>query len=72
MVGKTFSVQEVVYDKFSRFCKSHGINMSKQIELFMKAFIENSPQTKQEYLDKLDRIRKGKFVKVNSLTKKYG
>ena len=33
MVLKTFNVQEVVYGKFSHFCKEHGISMSKQVEL---------------------------------------
>ena len=57
MVLKTFSVQEAVYDKFSRFCKSHGMNMSKQVEMFMQSIVEKNPKAKKEYLEKLERIR---------------
>ena len=39
MVLKTFNVQEVVYEKFSHFCKGRGISMSKQIDLFMQSVI---------------------------------
>jgi len=66
-VLKTFSVQEAVYDKFSGFCKENGINMSKQIEIFMESMVEKDPEVKQEYLEKLDRIRKQKSIHVGSL-----
>lgn len=71
MVLKTFSVQEVVYNKFSSFCKQHGINMSKQIEMFMESVIEKDPEAKKEYLEKLDRIRKGNFVSVSNFAERY-
>ena len=72
MVLKTFNVQEEVFSKFSRFCKEHGINMSKQVELFMGSMVEEEPEAKREYLEKLDRIRKGRFVKVSNFAEKYG
>ena len=72
MVLKTFSVQEKVYDKFSHFCKSHGVNMSKQVEMFMESMIEDEPEAKEEYLKKLDRIRKGRFIRVKSFADRYG
>ncbi len=72
MVLKTFSVQEAVYSKFSGFCKQHGINMSKQIEMFMESMIEKDPEAKREYLEKLDRIRKGSFVSVSNFAERYG
>lgn len=72
MVLKTFSVQEEVYDKFSQFCKSHGVSMSKQVEMFMESMIEDEPEAKEEYLKKLDRIRKGKFIRVKSFADRYG
>lgn len=71
MVLKTFNVQEAVYNKFSSFCKQHGISMSKQIEIFMESMIENNPKAKKEYLAKLDRIRKGNFVAVGSFAERY-
>lgn len=72
MVLKTFNVQEETYKIFSRFCKEHGISMSKQIELFMRSIIEEEPEVKQEYLKKLKRIRKGKFIHVKNFTERYG
>lgn len=72
MVLKTFNVQEAVYNKFSQFCKEYGISMSKQIELFMRSFLEEEPEAKKEYLQKLERIRKGKFIRVKNFAEKYG
>jgi len=72
MVLKTFNVEEAVYSKFSHFCKEHGISMSKQIELFMESQIEEEPEAKKEYLEKLERIRKGNFIRVSSFTERYG
>ena len=72
MVLKTFNVENVVYQKFSEFCKGHGVSMSKQIELFMESMIEADPQAKQEYLQKLERIRKGRFIKVDNFASRYG
>jgi len=72
MALKTFSVQEGVYDKFSRFCKEHGISMSKQIELFMESVVEEDPEARNEYLKKLENIRKGRFLKVRNFSDHYG
>ncbi|MCX6665079.1 MAG: hypothetical protein NT038_03315 [Euryarchaeota archaeon] len=72
MVLKTFNVQEETYLKFSRFCKEHGISMSKQIELFMHAVMAEEPKAKKEYLEKLDKIRKGKFIPIENFTERYG
>jgi antitoxin component of RelBE/YafQ-DinJ toxin-antitoxin module len=67
MVLKTFNVQEEVYDEFSKFCKENGISMSKQVEIFMEAQLATEPKVRQEYLEKLDMIRKGKFIKYGSV-----
>ncbi len=72
MALKTFSVQEEVYKKFSNFCKGHGVSMSKQIEMFMESMVEEEPEAKQEYLEKLNRIRQGKFIRVKSISDRYG
>lgn len=72
MALKTFSVQEEVYKKFSNFCKGHGVSMSKQIEMFMESMVEEEPEAKQEYLEKLNRIRQGKFIRVRSIADRYG
>ncbi len=72
MVLKTFNVQEMVYNKFSHFCKEHGISMSKQVEFFMESFIAKEPKAKKEYLEKLERVRNGKFIRVKSFAERYG
>lgn len=46
--------------------------MSKQIDMFMRSQIEEKPKVREEYLKKLDSIRKGKFIKVDgSLMYRY-
>jgi len=58
MVLKTFSLQEIVFNKFSNFCREHGLNMSKQVEIFMRSMVSEEPEAKKEYLEKLERIRR--------------
>lgn len=60
MMPKTLNIEETVYNDFSRFCKSHGINMTKQVESFMKYMMEENPEAKGEYLQKLDKIMRTK------------
>ena len=67
MVIKTFNLEEDVYKKFADFCKEHGFSMSKQINIFIKAQIEIEPRVRREYLQKLEAIRKGRFIKVGSI-----
>ncbi len=72
MVIKTFNVNEESYSKFSSYCKQFGLSMSKQVDLFMKSQIEEKPKIREEYLKKLDSIRKSKFIKVDgSLMDRY-
>ena len=71
MVLKTFNLDEGGYKKFSEFCKANGISMSKQVNIFINAQISEEPKVREEYLDKLDKIRKGKFVKVKDFKKRY-
>ena len=71
MALKTFNVHEDVYKRFSGYCKENGINMSRQVELFMESFTEEDPVAKEAYLDKLERIRKGRFYKVSDLKERY-
>lgn len=72
MVLKTFNVDEDVYAKFSSFCKDNGLSMSKQVTIFMKSQMEDEPNVRAEYVEKLNRLRKGQFVKVNDFEKRYG
>ena len=67
MVIKTFNLEEDVYNKFADFCKEHGLSMSKQINFFIKAQIELNPKVREKYLQKLDAIRKGRFIKIGSI-----
>jgi hypothetical protein len=64
MVLKTFNLDNETYDKFSEFCKENGLSMSKQVDIFIKAQIEESPKVREEYLKKLELIRRGRFIKV--------
>jgi len=34
--------------------------------------VEEEPEAKKEYLEKLERIRKGKFFQIKSLAERYG
>jgi len=72
MVLKTFNVEKETYEKFSQFCKQHGISMSKQVEFFMEMMVVKEPEAKREYLEKLGRIRKGNFIPVENFAKRYG
>ena len=67
MVIKTFNLEEDVYKKFSDFCKENGLSMSKQVNIFIKAQIAVEPKVREEYLQKLDSIRKGRFIKVGTI-----
>jgi len=67
MALKTFNLDEETYRKFSEFCKENGISMSKQIEIFIKAQLEEKPEIRKEYLKKLNAIRKGRFIKVKNV-----
>ena len=71
MVLKTFNLNEAVYKKFSEFCKENGISMSKQVEIFIEAQMAEEPKVREEYLQKLEAIRKGKFIKVDDFKKRY-
>ena len=75
MAIKTFNLEEDTYNKFAEFCREHGLSMSKQIDIFIKSQIETKPQIREEYLRKLDAIRKGRFIKVGTaedFNKRYG
>lgn len=67
MVLKTFNLDEETYSKFSEFCRQNGISMSKQIDIFIKAQLEEKPKIREEYLQRLEAIRKGKFIKVGGI-----
>ena len=72
MVIKTFNIEESVYEKFLRFCKDNGISMSKQIEMFMKSRVDDKEEVREEYLQKLEEIRRGKFIRVDNFAERYG
>jgi antitoxin component of RelBE/YafQ-DinJ toxin-antitoxin module len=72
MAIRTFNVDDAVYLKFSRICKEQGLSMSRQIDMFIKSFVEEEPKARAEYLEKLRKIRSGKFIKVENFGKRYG
>ncbi|MBN2422265.1 DUF2683 family protein [Candidatus Woesearchaeota archaeon] len=75
MTLKTFNIEESVYRKFSDMCKGNGLSMSKQVEFFMRSVIEEEPELKKEYIEKLKKIRKEPTIKIGSIEnfrKRYG
>ena len=75
MVIKSFNVEDETYRKFSEYCKESGISMSKQIDFFMKSVVEEEPEDKKQYIEKLNRIRKEKSIHIGGLEtfkKRYG
>jgi antitoxin component of RelBE/YafQ-DinJ toxin-antitoxin module len=71
MVLKTFNLDDETYKKFSEFCKENGISMSKQVNFFIQSQMAEEPEVREEYLKKLEKIRKGKFVRVTDFKKRY-
>ncbi len=69
---KTFNIDEAIYEKFSHLCREHGVSMSRQVQFFMASQVEHEPAVRKEYIKKLDRIRKGKFIRVTDFAKRYG
>lgn len=69
MVFKTFNLDEETYRKFSEFCKENGLSMSKQIDIFIKVQLEEELKIREEYLRKLETIRRGKFIKIGTSEK---
>ena len=67
MVIKTFNLEEDVYNKFAEFCKEHGLSMSKQVNIFIQAQVETRPKVREEYLRKLEAIRRGRFIKLGNM-----
>jgi hypothetical protein len=40
--------------------------------VYRKFLAEEEPEAKREYLEKLEEIRRGKFILVESFAKRYG
>jgi hypothetical protein len=72
MVLKTFNVSEDVYSQYSGMCKSLGISMSKQIELFMRSQVSEEPEARPDYIRKLEKMRNSKFIKIDDFASRYG
>jgi hypothetical protein len=71
MALKTFNIQEEVYNKFSQRCKENGISMSKQVQFFMQSMVEEEPKLRKEYIERLERARKGPFIRVKKISDLY-
>jgi len=71
MVIKSFNVEEKTYKEFSEYCKSFGLSMSKQINLFMKNQLEDEPELKKSYIRRIEKARKGPFIRVEGTLRDY-
>lgn len=69
MVLKTFNLEESTYKKFAKFCKENGFSMSKQVNFFIKAQMADKKEVREEYLKKLEAIRRGRFIKISDIDK---
>jgi len=67
MVLKTFNLDNETYSKFSEYCKKRGLSMSKQVDIFIKLQLADKEEVRKEYLNELDKIRKGSFIKVEDI-----
>jgi hypothetical protein len=72
MALKTFNITEDVYAQFSKKCKENGISMSKQVEFFMRSMVEEEPKLRKDYIERIERARKGPFIHVKSFSERYG
>ena len=75
MVLRSFNVNEEAYKVYSKRCKELGISMSKQIDNFIKAQVEDEPEPKKEYMERLETIRKQKTIHIGTakdFKKRYG
>ena len=68
---KSFSISDTVYEKYSSECKRLGLNMSKQIENFMIFQLEEEFVVREEYIEKLNKIRKEKFRPVTDFDRHF-
>ena len=66
---KSFSISNDLYEKYSSECKRLGLSMSKQIENFMKFQLEEEFAVREEYIKKIEKIRKEKFRPVADFDK---
>ena len=71
MSVKSFSISDDVYEKYSSECKRLGLNMSKQIENFMKFQLEEEFAVREEYIYKIEKLRKEKFRPVSDFDKEF-
>lgn len=71
MSVKSFSISDDIYEKYSSECKRLGLNMSKQIENFMKFQPEEEFVVREEYTKKIRKIRKEKFIPVEDFDKQF-
>jgi ribosomal 50S subunit-associated protein YjgA (DUF615 family) len=67
MAIKSFNVQADVYERFSKYCKDRGLSMSRQVDYFMRSMIEDEPEARKEFLDRLDQIRQQKSIRIGGI-----
>ena len=68
---KSFSISDEVYEKYSAECKRLGLNMSKQIENFMKFQLEEEFLVREEYAEKIREMRRKRFGFVTDVSREY-
>ena len=71
MSVKSFSISDEVYERYSAECKRLGLNMSKQIENFMKFQLEEEFLVREEYAEKIRDMRKKRFRLMTAVSREY-
>ncbi len=66
-IGKVYSMMfNNLFDLYES-----GISMSKQIQMLKGCNVFKEPEANNEYLEKLENIREGKFIHVIDFSKRY-
>lgn len=66
MVLRSFNVDEESYKKYSKRCKELGVSMSKQVNNFIKAQVEEEPKANKAFLKELEEARKQKPIHIGT------
>lgn len=68
---KSFSISDEVYEKYSAECKRLGLNMSRQIENFMRFQLEEEFLVRDDHAERIREVRRKRFGFVTCVDKEF-
>jgi len=68
----SLDINNELYHKFELMCEKLGTTPVEEIETFILSVLEDDKEITEEYRQKLDNIRKGKFIKINNFAEHFG